>query len=222
LPTNQRCQNDPVDTASFVLSIVGVVVSAAGVLIALFIAQRQGKQSGVQQQVLIEVSVLTRDNARVLVELRDRTIASDPSIDEGPDAEPGADLPANIDSLIAELKVHNAKLDFERLKWRKKTTIPPTRGNYGWFVYSDTDGERWFVHSGRTTSARPAVPMERIEAWERKTLGFSPADIRLDYRIGTGKGSHAWFIETYDGRSFKLSKGGAGVSGVTVTQVDTD
>ncbi|MBC9927406.1 MULTISPECIES: hypothetical protein [unclassified Leucobacter] len=210
------------DTPSFVLSISGIAVSAAGVIIALVIAKRQTAESGVQQEVLIEVSDLTRENALVLGELRDRTIAADPSIEEGPDAEPDADLPANAQPLIDELKARGAKLDFERLKWRKKTTKPPTRGNYGWFVHSDADGERWFVHSGRTTSARRAVPMERIEAWEQNTPGVSPTDIRLDYRIGSGKGSHAWYIETYDGRTFKLSKGGAGVSGVTVTQVDTD
>lgn len=210
------------ETSSFVLSIVGVVVSAVGVLIALFIAKRQDIQSGVQKEVLDEVSGLTRENALVLGELRERTIASDPSIDEGPDAEPDAEFPANAPSLIAELQARGARLDFDRLTWRKKTVNPPRRGNYGWFVYSDTDGERWFVHSGRTISARRAVPMERIEAWERNTDGVSPTDIRLDYRIGTGKGSHAWYIETYDGRTFKLSKGGAGVTGVTVTQIDTN
>jgi hypothetical protein len=211
-----------VDFASLVISIIGVAVSAVGVFIALRIARRQDVQSGVQREVLIEVSDLTRKNALVLGELRDQTIAADPHIDEGPDAEQDADRPSNAQALIAELEARGANLDFERLAWRKKTTNPPTRGNYGWFVYSDADGERWFVRSGRTTSVRRAVPMERIEEWERKTPGVSPADIRLDYRVGNGKGSHAWFIETYDGRTFKLSKGGAGVHGVTVTQIDAD
>lgn len=61
--------------------------------------------------------------------------------------------------------------------------------------------------------------MERIEAWEEKVPGATPEDIRIDYQTGAGRGSHAWYIETYDGRTWKLSKGGAGVSGVTVTEV---
>ncbi|MEG9225502.1 hypothetical protein [Aeromicrobium sp. Sec7.5] len=204
---------------SLIFSIAGVVVSAFGVCIALLIACRQNKQSTTQAQVLQEVSDLTLENARVLAELHEQTIEADSTNDESPDADLDADRPVKEEALVAELRARGAKLDWAKLIWRKKTTRPPRRGNLGWFVYSESSGERWFVHSGRAISARRAVPMERIEAWEEKVPGATPEDIRIDYQTGAGRGSHAWYIETYDGRTWKLSKGGAGVSGVTVTEV---
>ncbi len=187
-------------------------------VIALVIARRQHAQSEAQGTVIADLEELARSHAEGLEDLRQQLIDADPTDDELPDAEVSADEPTNPGPLVEKLRASGAKLDWSNLVWRKKMTNPPTRGNYGWFVYSDVAGERWFVHSGRVITARRAVPQERLNAWSDHTR-LRPEDIRIDYQVGTGRGSHSWYVETYGGRTWRLSKGGKGVHGVTVTEL---
>lgn len=225
----QICHSHYVENALNWISVGGTAIGVIALIVTIVIAVRQNTQSSKQQILLLEVGFLldhlhglTRDNARMLEEMRELQILEDPSISDGPDAEPDALVPANKDALIQHLKSVGALLTWDHLVWRKKRTIPPTRGNLGWFVYSHSTGQRWFVHSGRTITARPAVPMDRIDEWERQVRGAQPEQIRIDYQTGSGRGNHAWYIETYSGETWKLSKGGLGTRGVTVTRVDDE
>lgn len=138
----------------------------------------------------------------VATEIADGPHAS-PSATQTPDAET---RPRNEAAMVETLRKHEAPLDWDNLEWRRKVNPSSPRGNLGWFVHSNDPGPRgrWFVHSGRSTSARVALPLGVLRAWEERT-GLEPTDIQHDYRLGNGSGRHAWYVKTYDGRKWRIA-----------------
>lgn len=127
--------------------------------------------------------------------------------------------PPDVDVYIGELKSRGIPLDYKNLNWRKKIRNDGGRGNLGWFV-NDGGNKRYFVHRGRGTAVREAIPRSLLEAWEQAT-GRDPSEVELDYQTGAGRGNHAWYLRTYGGQSWRIAAGGKGKTGPTVTPLET-
>lgn len=218
------CQTDGMDgsgqdTVAFVWTVAGTVLSALGFAFAVLIAIRQNGASEKLSQVVNATHDTTREVQQAIAELRDERIASDPVGEDSADASPGVSAPEDPDALLRAVNARGAKLTPNQVKWAKKERAGGGRGNLGWFVESTDPArtDRWFVHRGRTVSARRAIPRDYLEAWEAAGHG-DPKDIRLDFQVTQG-GNSAWYVETYDGRTWRISKGGAGKRAHTVTEV---
>ncbi|MEV8336986.1 hypothetical protein [Leucobacter sp. NPDC077196] len=228
------------------LGVLGALISAIGLAVTVAIAMVQSRQSrklqstvdttqaiatrqdkqshqlGKLLQQVHEVAEETREivrrgeRAEAVAEAAEIEADSDPS-----DAYQG-DQPDMAEALIELLNRHEkAQLDPTQVTWERKTSeTGDQRGNRGWFVspISEDRNDRWFVHRGVKEKVRPAVPKDFLEAWTT-TTGLSPRNIRLDYRT-TENTNAAWYVETYDGRTWKLSKGGRGARDtIHVTQL---
>lgn len=130
--------------------------------------------------------------------------------------------PKAEDEFKHALQEAGAKLDMDNLLWRQKTAADGRPGNLGWFVETPSPKytQRWFVRRAKNLTVRPAVPRDYLEAWESET-GLDPTDIEVDYRENQGRGNHPWFVSTYDGDVWRLSKGGRGNDGVSVTKIQS-
>lgn len=218
----------------------GVMVSLAAIAIAVFIAVRQGKQSSDLQEIvtltraavddLQQIAVATEASVRVLAEDRAEALQSKIEREEQQEQEEresrsepdpavagDPDKPSNAHELLTYLHRHNADLEGDTVRWRRKRRSDgEARGNLGWFAEAP-NGERWFVRKGRgEPTVRRAVPRDLLAAWQEAT-GLDPTSIRLDYRVGGGNAS--WYVETYDGDTWRLSRGGRGKTEPTVSPV---
>lgn len=209
----------------------GVLVSLVGIAIAWFIAVRQGKQSDDLREVveltrtamedLQEIAIATAGSVRELAEVRaeklERIIEEEEIADPTPSVVGDPDDPLNADELLMYLHRSGADLEGHEVRWRRKRRSDgEARGNLGWFAESPK-GERWFVRKGRgEPTVRRAVPRDLLAKWQAVT-GLDPTAIRLDYRVGGGNAS--WYVETYDGDTWRLSRGGRGKSEPTVSFV---
>lgn len=123
------------------------------------------------------------------------------------------------EELTQSLRHRGVQIHVSRLAWKKKTRCNGDhRGNLGWFV-DDGGDKRFFIHRGRTTTVRTAIPRPLLEAWESHT-GRTSCEIELDYQTGAGRGNHAWFVRTYDGGTWRITKGGQGKNEVTVVEIE--
>lgn len=200
--------------AGFVLGIISVVVSLVGLGFTLAIAAGQRRQSDEMYDLLVQIRAGRASEEEAVLE-------SD--VEADPDPEPAADdasVPRSQEEFVEALKKAGANLEWNNLKWDKKAPPSGGRGNLGWFVQDKSHNERWFVHKGRGVGVRRALPVDRLQAFEEQT-GQKPTDIRLDYQVKLG-GNSAWYVETYAGQFFKISKGGRGKSEITVTPIDPE
>lgn len=228
------------------IAVGTVIASGIAGYISIKVRRKQSEQDTVLHDNVKKLDVVLVDtNAAVkelreLLRVRDREVAAtqeeeiladdldDASPAEAPDvSEPlpegqelSSEVPANISDLIEMLKGAGADLDWSRLKWsRKVNSSGDARGNRGWFVTDESSGprSRWFVHRGRHKIARVAIPLSALHEWMQNTLR-PLTDIRFDYRSG-GSGRHAWFVETYDGRTWRISQRQRAVDGWRVEEV---
>lgn len=219
------------------LNVLGIMSLMATVVIAFGIFRLQGRSDarwqGLDSSWKSEMRDLTHqvdEGVRLLAEQaaeKDaKDIQQDASIDdEGDSAAPGdspsaaATLePKDAAAYVEVLKAAGINVSYPDLKWARKVRGDGGRGNLGWFV-EDSSGKRYFVHRGRGGTVRPALPRRFLEAWETAS-GRRPTEIELDYQTGVGRGNHAWYVRTYSGDTWKLSAGGQGKSGITVTKID--
>ncbi|MCP3426153.1 hypothetical protein NBM05_09075 [Rothia sp. AR01] len=133
----------------------------------------------------------------------------------------GAETPRDERTLIAALQRASARLDWAGIVWERKNPPEGGSGNFGWYVTDvhPENRERWYVRAAHGIAVRRAIPRDQLEEWERFTRR-SARDVKRDYREATGRGSHAWYIETYRGEVWRTTKGGYGKKGVTVTRLD--
>lgn len=128
-------------------------------------------------------------------------------------------VPRRLDDYVRDLRSLNVPLDLGNLTWKKKVRCDgDQRGNLGWFV-DDGGDNRYFIHRGRTTTVRPAIPGPMLDAWRQET-GRQPCEIELDYQTGAGRGNHSWFLRAYDGTTWRISSGGQGKKTPTVTVLE--
>lgn len=200
--------------AGFVLGIISVAVSLGGLGVTIAIAIGQHRQSEEMYELLVQLGAeRAKEEEAVLESDVEADSDPEPTTDDGP-------TPENHEEFVEALRKAGAKLDWDSLKWRKKARPSGGRGNLGWFVQDNSHNERWFVHKGRGVGVRRALPVDRLRAFEAQT-GQKPTEIRLDYQVKLG-GNSAWYVETYAGQFFKISKGGRGKSEITVTPVDPE
>lgn len=195
-----------------------VLIGVASISLAIVIYLRQSAQSEELKLQADSIEELSRETVRLSREYLERTITAEVQDGDPADADPSNSLPSDPETLMNELKTAGAKLNFAELRWRKRTpAYGDKRGNYGWFVESPNSSERWFAHKGRSVTVRRAVPRDLIEAWKAET-GLSPQEIRLDYRTLTSPNA-SWYIETYAGETWRLSKGGKAKSSITISRL---
>ena len=228
------------------IAIGTVIASGIAGYISIKVRRKQSEQDTVLHDNVKKLDVVLVDtNAAVkelreLLRVRDRDVAALQEEDlvaddldgalpvEAPDvSEPlpegqeiSGEVPANLPDLIEMLKSAGADLDWSQLKWsRKVNSSGDARGNRGWFVTDESSGprSRWFVHRGRHEIARVAIPLSALQAWMQNT-SLPLTDIRFDYRSG-GSGRHAWFVETYDGRTWRVSQRQRAVDGWRVEEL---
>ena len=114
--------------------------------------------------------------------------------------------PTNVEEYVKELKSRGIPLDYSKLRWSRKVRADADgRGNLGWFV-DDGGDTRYFIYRGRRTLVRTAIPRDVLAEWEVATER-SPREVELDYRTGSGRGNHAWFIRTYSGETWRIGTG---------------
>ena len=133
----------------------------------------------------------------------------------------GAERPRDAHTLILALQRASARLDWEEIVWERKRPPGGGSGNFGWYVTDarPENRERWFVRAAHGIAVRRAIPRDQLEEWERRTRR-SAREVKRDYREASGRGSHAWFIETYRGEVWRTTKGGYGKRGVTITRLE--
>lgn len=156
------------------------------------------------------------DVAEMLAERDEQEIADDAD-DAGVEGANLADgnKPANEGVYLDALKRRGVDPG-DSYRWaRKSRKEGEGRGNLGWFITLD-DGRRFFVHHGRKTKVRQAIPKELLNEWKAKA-DREPTDIELDYQTGKGRGNHAWFIRTYDGERWRIARG---KGSITVEKLD--
>lgn len=184
-------------------------------------------QNSAVENIRSAVSDLDRavqEVAEVVAGLDQERIEADPTeepepadgMDQGPTSMPTTSNPPDMSSYVDALRAHGVRLDLDNLKWRKKVRYDGGRGNLGWFVEDESGDKRYFIHRGRGTSVRQAIPRLLLEEWEAVT-GRNPSEIELDYQTGVGRGNHAWFVRTFDGQTWRIAAGGYGKTRPTVT-----
>jgi len=163
-----------------------------------------------------ELNSAIRELSEKLAQADEREVAADAEPVPGEPIDADATAPANVDEYTKELKARGIQLDYSKLRWSKKVRADGDgRGNLGWFVDSG-GGKRYFIHRGRKTLIRPAIPRDLLAEWEKAT-GKHPREVELDYQTGRGKGNHAWYVRTYGGNTWRIGtgKGAAAVTPLT-------
>lgn len=214
------------------ISWLGVASLVATLLIAFYVYRLQRKESETWAE---GDGKWKREATSHLEELREimrglaeqNAVALEERIEADSEPEPGGEgagasvptAPTGLAEHERDLRAEGVQLDFNKLVWAKKVRCDgEQRGNLGWFV-SDGGENRYFIHRGRGLTVRPAIPRSLLDAWRQET-SREPCEIELDYRTGVGPGNHAWFVRTYDGSTWRVSKGGAGRTAPTVTLLD--
>lgn len=215
------------------LSWLGILSLGATALIAYYVYrlqkkegesrdERDGAWKGAIRQAVEDLGEIVRQVAEQLAAAEEERIvaeAATETADEGADTSV-LDRPRNVDDYLEALRSASVSIDASKAVWKKKArSSGERRGNLGWFV-EDGREKRYFIHRGRTTTVRPAIPRSMLEAWEKKTKR-DPKEIELDYQTGAGRGNHAWFVRTYDGKTWRISRGGQGKIGPTVTELES-
>lgn len=156
------------------------------------------------------------DVAEMLADREEQEIEED--LDDAVGEEPNradGDKPANEGVYLDALSKRGIKPGRDYRWARKSRKEGDGRGNLGWFIDLD-DGRRYFVHHGRRTKVRQAIPRDLLDEWKAKT-GREPTEIELDYQTGKGRGNHAWFIRTYHGERWRIARG---KGSITVEKLD--
>lgn len=136
------------------------------------------------------------------------------------DSLPGGE-PRDKQAYIDSLKQRGAKLDFESLTWTRKGSQGDTAiGNTGWFV-ADSQGRRYYIRRGRTVTVLKVSPQSWIDEWRRVT-SLDVSEVKTEYQVGSGSGNHAWYIKIHSGRTWKISAGGHGKTGLTVAESEEE
>lgn len=205
-------------TYSGILSLVlGLFATAA---VAWWVYVLQGREQTTLTCLVSKIDGAVSEIAEMLAEQQQQEIVEDiEDIEDSGDEEPNradGDEPANKAAYVDALKARGIALDYDALRWkRKKRFKGEGRGNLGWFV-DNLDGRRYFVHHGNRTVVRQAIPRDLLDAWKAET-GKDSQEIELDYQTGRGPGNHAWFVRTYDGDRWRITKG---KGSVVVTSLD--
>lgn len=163
---------------------------------------------------------LVRETAEQKAAEEKERIEADSAPEPGDDSTGGVipNAPGRLKEYVQDLRNEGLPLDYANLTWKKKVRCTgDRRGNLGWFV-DDGGDKRYFIHRGRKTTVRPAIPRRLLEAWEDET-GREPCEVELDYQTGVGRGNHAWFLRTYDGTTWRVTQGGQGRRTPTVTEL---
>lgn len=209
------------------LTWLGVISLAATSAIAFYVYRLQSKQSAYHARGLSTTMDDLRNEVRDYATGVALAVAQNERVEADSDPEPGDENP---DAIIPntpreaakyknDLRDEGVDLDFDNLKWSKKVRCNgESRGNLGWFV-GDLGDARYFIHRGRSTTIRPAIPKSLLTAWRQET-DKEPCEIELDYQTGTGRGNHAWYIQTYDGTTWRVVRGGHGKKTPTVTRLN--
>lgn len=171
------------------------------------------------QREVADLGELVRQLAEQVASEQDERIVADSEPEVGDEGNANTSVPRKEEKYIEELQSRRLPLDLRNLNWKKKVRCDgDQRGNLGWFV--DDGGEkRYFIHRGRTTTVRPAIPRRLLDAWEQAT-GRKPCEVKLDYQTGTGRGNHPWFLRAYDGTTWRISSGGQSKTTPTVTELE--
>lgn len=202
--------------------IVGIVAGLVGtVVVAGLIFWLQQKDQKALNRLVTRIDDTVVEVAEMLARRDDQQIVDDiADAAEDGDPEPNradGNRPANEDAYVRALRGRGVTLS-DNPRWMKKVRDGGDgRGNLGWFV-DVGDGRRYFIHHGRKTMVRQAIPRELLDAWKKET-GRDSTEIELDYQTGSGRGNHAWFIRTYDGNRWKIARG---KGSIVVTQLDGD
>ncbi|MBD8139867.1 hypothetical protein IFT36_04825 [Frigoribacterium sp. CFBP 13605] len=210
--------------------VFGASSAVVGIALTFVIAHNQNKQSNELSKVVTDTSEVVQNVEKVLIELREQ--ASARVYVEPEDAGDAAGAPDAADSddagidgteaptgpwwapeALERLRAVGASLDETDLLWRKRTSIPPMRGNQGWFVESPSKPKagRWFVRKAHGMDARKAMPREYLEALEAQGP-LDPRQIRLDFQL-KNHGLAAWYARTYDGDLWKVSRSNRSADG---------
>lgn len=188
------------------------------------------KEIGKATRTLGETTNHVLDNIQsVLAEIKEQTAreAYEPISEESDPVETFREealtIPSYADEAIESLREHRAKLDFDDLRWRRKTPSKPMKGNHGWFVESGSGkrGERWFVRKANGLTVRKAMPREFLDALEKEAQ-LNPSEIKLDFQL-SDHGLAAWYARTYAGALWKVSRSNRNSdAGISVTPVNLD
>lgn len=167
-----------------------------------------------------DLGELVRQLAEQKAAAQEERIVADAAPEAGEDSSTGIPSgPGRLDDYVQDLRSLNVPLNFDSLTWKKKVRCDgDQRGNLGWFV-DDGGDKRYFIHRGRTTTVRPAIPRPLLDAWRQET-GRKPCEIELDYQTGAGRGNHSWFLRAYDGTTWRISSGGQGKKTPTVAVME--
>ncbi|MEI4744318.1 hypothetical protein [Rhodococcus erythropolis] len=193
--------------------ILGLVATG---LVAWLVYWMQDKDQTALKGVVDRIDDAVREISEKLAEGEQHQIEEDSGEIAGEPTTADAASPGNAEEYVRELKSRGIPLDYSKLRWSKKVRADGDgRGNLGWFV-DDGGLKRYFIHRGRKTLVRPAIPRHLLTKWEEVT-GKDPREIELDYQTGSGKGSHAWFVRTYAGDTWRI---GTGKGSVVVAHLD--
>lgn len=185
---------------------------------------RTSEEVSLMGSMISEMDELLRQMVEARTESDQRAIEADMADFEEVDADdsaPGSSgsTPPDEEAYLAEVMRKYGPLDPGRVRWDKKINENEGRGNLGWFLTDLTSGKRFWIHRGREWYVRKAIPLGALEEW-KKSSGLSPRAIDLDYQVGEGRGNHAWYVRTYSGETWRMTRGGRGNSGWNATRLD--
>lgn len=175
-------------------------------------------------EMISEMDERLRQIAEANSEFEQRALEADIEDPEELDADKSpagsvSSVPPNEKAYLDEVTRKYGPLRPEGLRWDRKTNENERRGNSGWFLTDLTSGKRFWIHHGHGWSVRKAIPNDALEEW-KKSSGLSPRAIDLDYQVGEGRGNHAWYIRTYSGETWKITRGGRGNPGWNATKLE--
>jgi len=231
----------PMEAAAFALTVAALAVSLVtlGVAVGIYRAQRRmdedwqnsdrtwkgGKDEQIATIYAIVAELQQRPSAAAAAKAEDDQITADPSPEPGDDgaAAPGQEhQPPDVDGYVEALRrrLPQGALDWGHLIWEKKVRPDGARGNFGWYVHDRSGLHRYLIHRGHgEPSIKEAIPPDYLHAWQ-ETSACRPEDVRLSYQTAQGKGNHSWYVQTYDGREWRIAKGGRGKTKPTVIALD--
>lgn len=210
------------DWAYLFATILGVLAIAITVYIAII----QAIESAKDREILEDLHRVERMQERSQAEFDYGANGALPAGDSSGELEAGGggqgrampDLEFQEQARVV-LRSKGAKLDLDNLQWLRKGPSTPTRGNHGWYVTSEGVNERWFLRRANGMTARRALPKDYLEAFVRETE-LTLDDIRLDFQE-KDHGLAAWFVETYSGQTWKISRSNRSLaSGFRVTRIE--
>lgn len=216
--------------------ILGTLTAVAAIVLTFIIALNQNADTDDLRELVESSRALGEKTNQVLVDVHSVLLkveeqtatrdygqsaqsVSEDSLGEEEVPDGAGAAPTYADEAIAQLRSQKANLDFDNLLWRPKTTVPPTRGNHGWFVESQFrgNGERWFVRKANGLTVRKAMPREFLEMLEAEAP-LDPREIKHDFQL-RDHGLAAWYARTYSGELWKVSRSNRNASaGISVTR----